>query len=223
MKTVAVDVCVLTVREGALAALLVRRPGNRWGVPGSRELRAQAPLAECAAEALTLAAGIEVPLEQLFTFDHPVSGQARVAYLGLTSAERHPLSPGDDVVEVRWVPLDDLPPVSDADREILEAARERVQARATYAPVAFQLVPEVFSLGELQAVYEAILDADLDTRNFRRDLRAAGVVEPVGATRQEGPGRPAQLYRHVPGAFAVVPRERRIARSLSAVRLSAEG
>ena len=60
-------------------------------------------------------------------------------------------------------------------------------------------------------MYEAVVGGHLDVRNFRRDLRAAGVIEPTGATRREGPGRPAQVYRYVPGAFAVDAEERRVA------------
>jgi 8-oxo-dGTP diphosphatase len=67
----------------------------------------------------------------------------------------------------------------------------------------------------LQTVYEAVLGGPLDTRNFRRDVLAAGVVEPVGRVRADAPGRPARLYRSVGGDFAVVARERRIRRAIA--------
>jgi 8-oxo-dGTP diphosphatase len=90
-----------------------------------------------------------------------------------------------------------------------------VRSKASYAPIALQFLPETFTLGELQTVYEAVLGRALDTRNFRRDVLAAGVVEPTGRTRAEGPGRPALLYRSAGGDFQVLARERRIARAIS--------
>ena len=63
-------------------------------------------------------------------------------------------------------------------------------------------------------MYEAVLGRGLDTRNFRRDVLGAGVVEPVGRLREEGPGRPARLYRFTGGEFQVLARERRIARAI---------
>jgi 8-oxo-dGTP diphosphatase len=216
-KRVAVDVCVLTVREGALAALLVRLPGSRWALPGAGPIDAATDPARAAVGALASTTGASgVELEQLYTFDRPEEGAVRIAHLGLTSPERHRLSPGPEAVDVAWTDLDDLPPLGTGDREVLEHARERVRSKATYAPVAFRMLPESFSLGEVQSVYEAILGTSLDTRNFRRDLRASGVVERVGTARAEGPGRPAALYRHVPGEFAVLARERRKARAIAA-------
>ena len=216
MKTVAVDVCMMTVREGALSGLLLRLPGNCWTLPGTDAIDAGTSPAHAAQSALVSATGVRgAELEQLYTFDRQDNGQVRIAHLGLASPERHRLTPGVDVVEVRWMPLDDLPPLADADREVLEAARARIRSKSTYAPVAFQMLPEAFSLGDVQSVYEAMLGTTLDARNFRRDLRAAGVVEPVGTARHDGPGRPAALYRHVAGEFAVLARERRIARTLA--------
>ncbi len=111
--------------------------------------------------------------------------------------------------------MDDLPAL-DADAVgVLEYGRSRVRAKAAYAPIALQLLPETFTLGELQVVYEAVLGHDLDTRNFRRDVLQAGIVEPTGASRADGPGRPAGLYRSGGGDFQVLARERRIARAIA--------
>jgi hypothetical protein len=91
----------------------------------------------------------------------------------------------------------------------------RLRAKTAYAPVAFQLLPDAFTLSDLQAVYEAILGEPLDARNFRRDVLAAGVVAPPERSRTEGRGRPARLSRSAGGEFAVVPRERRAVRAIT--------
>ena len=86
---------------------------------------------------------------------------------------------------------------------------------AAQAQGAVQRVRIQTSLGEMQAVYEVLLGRDLDSRNFRRDVLGAGVVEESGEVRGEGRGRPARLYRSAGGHFAVDARERRVARQIS--------
>jgi 8-oxo-dGTP diphosphatase len=214
VKTVAVDLAVLTARDRRLSALLVRLPGSHWALPSAR-VGSAATLEAAALAALeeqTAVGGLS--LEQLYTFDRGGGAGVGVAYLALIAAERHPLAPGPGVVEVRWFPLDDLPALDADGAEVLAYAHQRLRAKAAYAPIAFQLLPEAFTLGELQGAYEAVLGRGLDTRNFRRDVLAAGVVESVGRLREDGPGRPARLYRFTGGEFQVLARERRIARAI---------
>lgn len=204
---------VFTVRDNRLEALLVRRPGNVWTLPCT-PLMEGARLDGVAQESLKNQTGVGgITLEQLYTFDTPDG--ITVAYLALIAAGRHPLTPGPDAVEVRWFPMAGIPPLSVQHAEMLAYGHARLRAKTGYAPIAFQLLPDDFTLSELQAVYEAVLDTELDTRNFRRDVLAAGAVEPAGRVRADGPGRPAQLYRSVAGEFAVLARERRAARAIS--------
>ncbi|MDX6646723.1 MAG: 8-oxo-dGTP diphosphatase [Miltoncostaeaceae bacterium] len=213
MKDVVAEVAVFTVRAGRLEALLLRRRGSVWALPGG-PVGEGVTVERAALGALGSQTGVRgIALEQLYTLDRPPDGLA-VAFLALIASARHPISPGLDVVEVRWFALGDLPPLAEEAAEVLRYAQARLRAKTTYAPIAFQLLPDAFTLGELQAVYEAVLGAPLDTRNFRRDVLAAGVVEPVDGVRAEGRGRPARLYRSRAGDFAVVARERRIARAL---------
>lgn len=214
MKSVAVDVVVLTVRAGRLEALLVRKPGNVWTLPGAPVH--EGALERVARDALAAQVGIRgITLEQLYTFDRLMEDGLRVAFLALIAGERHQLGPGAEVVEVRWFPLGDLPALGPEEAETLRYGHARLRAKAAYAPIAFELLPEAFTLSDLQAVYEAVLETPLDPRNFRRDLLAAGVVEPIGRERAVGPGRPARLYRSTGREFAVVARERRIARAIA--------
>jgi 8-oxo-dGTP diphosphatase len=118
-------------------------------------------------------------------------------------------------VEVRWFAHDDLPVLADGEDAVVAYGLARLRAKTAYAPVAVNLLPEMFTLGEMQAVYEALLGRELDSRNFRRDVLAAGVVDKSGEVRAEGRGRPARLYRSAGGHFAVDARERRAARQIS--------
>jgi 8-oxo-dGTP diphosphatase len=157
-------------------------------------------------------AGIDgIRLEQLFSFDREGATQVAVSYLALIAADRHPLAPGSDIVEVRWFAINDLPALATGHADAIAYGHARLRAKTAYAPIAVQLLPEAFTLRELQAVYEVVLGERLDTRNFRRDALAAGIVEAAGTARRPGPGRPARLYRSRGSDFSVTARERRIA------------
>lgn len=224
---VAVDVTVFTVLDGRLHALLLRRPyapfEGRWALPGTFS-RPDETLQETPRRALSEKADLhDVYLEQLATYDQPPRSGApgrdprgrvvSVAFLALIAADRVETTAEG---EVRWWPTDGLPrPLAFDHERILVDGIERLRAKTRYAPVAFQLLPESFTLRQLQDVYEAVVGERLDVRNFRRDLRSAGVIEETGATRTEGPGRPARLYRYVPGTFAVDASERRLAQRIA--------
>lgn len=216
---VAVDLTLFTVAGGRLRVLLHRRPydpwAGRWAVPGSFT-RPGESLADTARRALEDKAGFhDVWLEQLKTYDQATApGATRVVsvvQLALVDAVR-----ATPAGEADWWPADDLPgPLAfDHDRFVIDGVA-RLRAKARYAPLAFQLLGEDFTLAELQVVYEAVLGHELDVRNFRRDVRASGTVEETGEVRRSGPGRPAKLYRHAPGEFAVDGGERRTARLIA--------
>ena len=209
---VGVALAVFTVRDHRLEALLIRRPGNVWTLPAAAVVEG-ASLEQAAEDALAMQTGVSgITLEQLYTFDRPDG--VVVAYLALIAAGRHPLAPGPEAVEVRWFPVAGVPSLGTDHAEILSYGHARLRAKTEYAPIAVQLLPESFTLSELQAVYEAVLDDKLDTRNFRRDVLAAGIVEPLGRVRADVPGRPARLYRSAGGDFAVLAKERRVARAV---------
>jgi 8-oxo-dGTP diphosphatase len=210
MTQVSVELVVMTVHETALDVLLIRRPGNLWSLPNGPATGT--PLQETATRALAAQTGIGgIRLEQLYTFDRSGDTQVAVSYLALIAADRHPLTPGEDIVEVRWCAVDDLPPLTTGHDDAIAYGHARLRAKTAYAPIAVELLPETFTLGALQSVYEVVLGEHLDTRNFRRDVLAAGIVEEAGTARRPGPGRPARLYRSRGTEFAVVARERRIA------------
>jgi hypothetical protein len=80
-------------------------------------------------------------------------------------------------------------------RRILATAMGRVRAKIKYRPVIFELMPDDFTLFELQKTVEAILGPHLHKQNFRRLVEGAGLVEPTGEVKMRTGGRPAKLYR----------------------------
>lgn len=206
---VAVDVILFTIEERALRVLLVRRGvapfEGMWALPGGF-VREDESLDEAARRELREETDVEVGwLEQLYTFGEVDRDPARrvisVTYFALV--DRAPLHPraGTDAASVGWFDVDDLPELAFDHARIVAYAHERLRYKTEYAPVAFQLLPERFTLGALQEVYEVVLGRALDKRNFRRKLAALDIVEPTGEHHREGAGRPAELYRFRPESF----------------------
>jgi len=94
-----------------------------------------------------------------------------------------------------------LPKLAFDHRRILDYALERLRNKLEYTTVGFQLLPQAFTLTDLQRVYEAILNKKIDKRNFRRKMALLKVLTPLRAYRTEGLPRPARLYRFVARKF----------------------
>lgn len=225
---VAVDVVPIGLREGALHVLLVRRPyppfERSWALPGTFS-RPDETLEDSPHRALRDKTGVrDVHLEQLATYDQPgrpgVPGRdprgrvVSVAFLALLPPSALAMVRDDPDVALFDVGKVPTPMAFDHGR-MLRDAIERLRAKARYAPMAFLLLPEEFTVPDLQEAYEALLGEELDERNFRRDLNNAGVIEATGGTRSDGPGRPATLYRYSRGSFAVDAEERRVAERIA--------
>jgi ADP-ribose pyrophosphatase YjhB (NUDIX family) len=97
-----------------------------------------------------------------------------------------------------WAAVDTLPPLAGRDAAAVTAAVATLRDRMDLAPVAFRMLPDRFTLSELQAVYEHLLGRRLHKASFRRALAGAALVEATEDWRSEGRGRPAQLYRYAP-------------------------
>ena len=100
-----------------------------------------------------------------------------------------------------------LPPLAFDHAEIVRYAHTRLRYKLEYTAVGFELLPEQFTLTELQSAYEIVLGEQLDKRNFRRKILGAEIIEPAGGYRS-GEGRPAQLYRYRDDAVAEVKARR---------------
>jgi len=204
-----------------LLGMVVRRPdepfAGRWSLPGTR-LAENDDLEDAAAGTLR-AAGVPAArhLEQLGTFgetDRDPRGRIlSVSHLALVPAPATPHPPPrssgrstpadpeaastpDDASppDVQWVPALHPPPLAFDHARILDTAVRRLRGKLTYSTVAYGLLPDTFTLSELQGVYEAVLGERLDKRNFRKKVLALGMVEATGEHRR-GPHRPAQLHR----------------------------
>ena len=199
---VTVDVVIFTVRDGGLHVLLVRRAAapyaGRYAIPGGF-VHENESLDAAARRELAEETGVrDIYLEQLYSFGDPGRDPrgrvVTVAYFALIASQHTALQAGTDAAEARWFPVADVPSLAFDHRRILDYGLERLRNKLEYTTVGFQLLPEKFTLGELQTVYEAILGKRIDKRNFRRKIGLLGILTPLREWQHTG-RKPARLYR----------------------------
>lgn len=215
--SVTVDVVIFSLIDDRLKVLLVRRKqwpfAGMWAIPGGF-VRMEESLEAAAARELAEETGVrDVYMEQLYTFGDPDRDPRTrvitVAYFALVPANAiDPPQAGSDAAETRWFPMRDLPELAFDHAQILGYALERLQYKLEYTVVGFELLPDLFTLPELQHAYELILGEALDKRNFRRKILAAGILEETGEMKREGEGRPARLYRYQENAVVEIKARR---------------
>ena len=203
-----VDIVIFTIERGALKVLLVKRGiepfVGQYAIPGGFVLENES-LDQAAMRELREETGVaEVYLEQLYSFGDPKRDPrgrvVTIAYYALISAEHSQLRAGSDAAAAAWFAVDAVPDLAFDHAKILAYAVERLHNKLEYTTVGFQLLPERFSLSELQEVYEAILGKKLDKRNFRRKLALLKILKPTSEYRRDG-RKPARLYRFVAAKF----------------------
>ena len=200
------DPVVFTLLDGALSVLLARRleepqrgmfalPGGFVGADESPEQTAERKLRE--------KTGVgSVHLEQLRTYAHPARDPRgwlpSIAYMALVAPEALPTE-GPPGREASWHALDALPDLALDHARIVDDAVWRLHARvadkAWFVRVAGGLLPDRFTLAQAQRLYEALRGEPVDPANFRRDIKATGLLVDTGDRRSEGPGRPGRVYQ----------------------------
>ena len=202
---VSVDVVIFTILNEQLHVLLVRRESDpfqgMWALPGGM-IRANETLEDAARRQLQQKTGVrDVYLEQLYTFGDPGRDPRMrvftVAYYALASADTVRTSEPEEHRGISWWPVEQLVPTAFDHGQIISYALTRLRNKLDYTPVGIELLPEQFTLSELQKVYEAILGNPIDKRNFRKKIRGKDWLAKGEGTRRSGPHRPAQLYRFV--------------------------
>lgn len=191
-----VDVVIFTVRDKALEVLLVQRPKNAdepfpglWALPGGFvNVDLDDNLLACARRKLLEKTGIASPyLEQLGSWGgatrDPRGWSATHVYFALIPARDLQLAKGANADDVAWFEVDPLlrdGPLAFDHGVILQTALERLRSKVEYTSLPAFLLPEPFTLPQLQRIYETVLGRTVDKSGFRTRMLAADFLDEVG-------------------------------------------
>lgn len=205
-----VDVVILTIRAGALQALLVQRPQQagepfpgQWALPGGFvDIERDQDLQGCALRKLAEKTGVNSPyLEQVGSWGSaardPRGWSTTHVYVALLADDTLAPQKGGNAADLRWAPVqgDGVGMALAFDHAtLLSAALGRVRGKTEYTSLPAHLLPCAFTLGELQHVYEIVLGRPLEKKAFRTRMLAADLLEDLDAQKETG-RRPASLYR----------------------------
>ena len=202
-----VHVVMFSLSDDALQVLLAPVSATCWELPGQR-VGVDESLEDAALRVFNdQFARREIFLEQLYTYGDPKrlpdTRMVSVVYFALIPAGAYRAA-GE---KLRWFRVEELPGLAHDHAEIVAYALRRLRYKLEYSAVGFELLPDEFTLSELQHTYELILGEKLDKRNFRRRILDAGIIEET-SRRRVGEGRPARLFRYREDAVAEVKARR---------------
>ncbi|MFN7119002.1 MAG: NUDIX hydrolase [Saprospiraceae bacterium] len=212
-----VDCVIFGLDESSkLKVLLIQRKNEPfqgfWALPGGF-VDMDENLEQSALRELEEETGVtNVFIEQLYTFGEPDRDPrgrtVSVTYFALVNLAEHPVNAASDAQQANWYEIDNLPPLAFDHDHILQVAINRLRAKVRYQPIGFELLPEQFTLSQLQKLYETILGVKkLNKRNFRTRILKMDVLKEVG--KQEGVAhRPAVLYSFDKERYEQLAKER---------------
>jgi 8-oxo-dGTP diphosphatase len=200
--------CVIFGFDGErLQVLLVERGiepyKGKWAFPGGF-LKMDETAEEGALRELREETGLErAYIQQFHTFSDPHRDPRErvitIAYYALVKIQE--VHGGDDAASARWFPLSEIPSLAFDHDYILRMATQRLREEIHFQPVGFELLPEKFTLKELQALYEAILGISFDRRNFAKKMLHLEILTELDETIWPTPKREAKLYRFNPDKY----------------------
>lgn len=200
---VATDAVVFTVDKDILKVLLIKRKDSpfkgMFAIPGGFLRDKDTTLDRCAYRELHEETGVkDIFLKKLTAFGDkgrdPRGRVITISYLALISSEDIELKPASDASDAGWFAVNSLPKLAFDHKKIINHAFQNLKKEIETTNIAFQLLPEKFTLTEIQKVYEAVYQQKIDKRNFRKKIKLLEILKDTHQTKMEGAHRPAKLY-----------------------------
>ena len=203
VRNLSIDCVIFGFENSSLEVLLVKRAINpekgKWALPGGF-IKKDELIEDAAQRILKSTTGVSnIYLEEIGVFDKvnrfPKWRVFTIAHFALISPEHYALMPGIDTSDVKWHKIKDLPKVVFDHDEIIQTALEKLRIRVRRKPIGFELLPDKFTLPQLQKLYEAILGKKLDKRNFRKKIMKMNLLKNLKEKETDNIRRAAALYR----------------------------
>lgn len=203
-----VDCVIFGFDENELKVLLIKSDleefKDQWSLLGDL-VRPDENLDSASYRVLKERTGLDdVYLEQVYTFGdvnrHPAGRVITTAWYSLINVKDHQLKLAHN--ELHWHPVNEITTLAFDHKKILDTCLKQLQSKIDEHPIVFNLLPEKFSLRELQSLYESILGTKLDRRNFRKKFFLMDWLIDVNELEQDVPHRPGKLYRFNAAKFS---------------------
>lgn len=198
---ISVDCVLFCYHEKKLKVLLFKSDFEEfqglWSLVGDL-VRPEEDIDEAPYRVLRTRAGVEnVFMEQVHAFGavnrHPSGRVITIAYYSLVDFKKHRLPSTES--EVHWHSVDNITRMAFDHKLILDTCLSQLRERVLEQPIIFNLLPEKFSLRQLQELYEAILGVELDRRNFRKRMALKEWLLDTNEMEEDVPHRPGKLYK----------------------------
>lgn len=203
IRNISIDCVIFGFEQSALEILLIKRAGNpnkgMWALPGGF-IKKEELVEDAAKRILKVTTGLsDIYLEEIAVFDKvdrfPLWRVFTIGHFALISPEHYKLTTGIDTTEVKWFQASKLPELHFDHKHIIEVALSKLRSRVRYKPIGFELLPEKFTLPQLQTLYEVILGKKLDKRNFRKKIMKMDLLKRLKEKDQNNIRRAAYLYK----------------------------
>lgn len=198
-SAITADVCLFGFLDGQLKVLLTKRTVGQfkdcWLLPGGA-MDENENIDECAHKVLKYLIGIEdVYMSQVKAYTklnrHPVKRTVTISFYALIKPENHPIEQKMNITEIQWFSLDKLPDSIGFDHlEIILDAHKLLKQNLKNNFIFGELLPESFTLNELQTLYESILEEQFDRRNFRKKILQMDILLNTGVIKKGVKGGP---------------------------------
>ncbi|MCL1112805.1 MULTISPECIES: NUDIX hydrolase [Shewanella] len=203
ISNLTVDNLIFTLHEGKLKVLLVKYSKglatNKWGLVG-HWVRSDENLEKAASRVVKNTAGVEnLYLDQLGAFGdvdrYPARRIITIAFYSLVRFDETNLSHGPNAIECEWFDVRQVPKLMFDHDHILASCLNHLKYKVRHEPIGFSLLPEKFTLLQLQDLYESILGVTLDKPNFRRKILKMNLLIDCNEKQRNVAHRAASLYR----------------------------
>lgn len=199
---ISVDCAVFGFDDDDLKILLIERGEDPydgyWALPGNLVSKDENINSAVDRVLLELTGLEDIYFDQVKTFGevdrHPLGRVITIAYNSLVKISDYKLNPSSFANEAKWISVSKAKNLAFDHKEILNACLDKLQKSVRVKPIGFELLPKQFTLSVLQSLYEAILNVELDKRNFRKKILQMNFLKDTGILQQNVSHRPAKLF-----------------------------